>query len=104
MATESMVARIVEVERQCAEEIEKAEADSRKAIEERRKSLEAMKTREFGRIAADADDRRKKAVDEADRATEEELEATRSKLDAFLKDPDIAREIEERIVSILLAD
>lgn len=104
MATDSMVARIVEVERQCAEEIEKAEAESRKAIEEHRKSLEARKTLEFERIAADADTLRQKAVDEASRETEEELESTRNKLNEFLKNPDIAGEIEERIVSILLTD
>jgi DNA anti-recombination protein RmuC len=99
-----MVARIVEVERQCAQELEKAEADSRKAVEEHRKSLEDEKNREFERIAADADGRLQKAVDEANRAMEEELESTRNRQRHFLNDPDVTGEIEERILSILLAD
>lgn len=95
---------IVEIEKQCATEIEKAEADSKSAIEAHRKALEEKKVREFDLIAAEAQEKLQKAVEESKRASEEKLEYVRNDLKIFLENQDINREIEERIVSTILSD
>ena len=98
-----VITRIVEIEKQCAEEIEKAERDSKKMIEQYRLSLDKKKEKEFAAIISEGKERLAQAVKEADEQTRAEFVAADRENERFVQDPDLKQEIKEKIISILLS-
>jgi len=99
-----MIARIVEIERQCADELEKAEQAYREKIEAYRVAVEKRKARECARIVSEGDDRLAQAIEEEKKRAETGLQAARDDIERLYRDPSLDREIQEKIVSILLTD
>lgn len=97
-----MIARIVEVERQCADEVEKAERAWREKIETHRKTIEERKSRECARIVSEGEARLKEAVEEEKNKGEAALQMARGDIERLYRDPSLDRELQERIISILL--
>lgn len=99
---EDTISRIMEIEKQCADEVEQAEQAYRRKIEEHRKTVEKRKAEESARIVDEGKDRLAKAIEEAQKNTGEALHAAEGEMEKLDRDPSLEREIQERIVSILL--
>jgi len=97
-----MITRIVEIEKQCADEIEKAERACRQKIESHRGAVQERKARECARIVSEGDDRLAQAIEEAKKTAEAEFQAAQGDIERLYQDPSLDREIQEKIVSILL--
>lgn len=98
-----MITRIVEIEKQCADQVEKAEQAYREKIEAYRGAVEKRKAAECARIVSEGDDRLARTIEEAEKEAEVELQAARDDIERLYQDPSLDREIQEKIVSILLA-
>lgn len=99
---EDMITRIVEIEKQCADEIEKAEQACRQKIEAHKGAAQKKKTGEYARIVGEGNDRLAQAIEEAEKKTEAEFRAAQSDVERLYQDTLMDREIQEKIVSILL--
>jgi len=99
---ENMITRIVEIEKQCAQEIASAEQEYKKNIENHKRSLEDKKAQAFNTIAVEANTRLERLIEaEKSKAQAETLTAEDS-LGRLSKDVSTLETIKERIVSILL--
>jgi len=99
---DDMITRIVAIEKQCADEVEQAERDYRQKIEEHKRAAQKRKAAECARIVSEGDDRLARAIEEAGKKTEAEFRAAGSDIERLYQDPSLDREIQEKIVSILL--
>ena len=99
---EDMITRIVEIEKQCAGEIETAEREYRQRIEEHKGALEKRKAAECARIVSEGAGRLAQAIEETQKKTEAESKAAGGDIERLYQDPALDREIQEKIVSILL--
>ncbi len=99
---DDMITRIVEIEKQCADEVEKAEQECREKIEAHRGTVQKKKVGECARIVSEGDNRLARAVEEAQEKTEAEFKAAGGDIERLYQDPSLDREIQEKIVSVLL--
>jgi len=95
---ENVITRIVEVERECAQELDKAQSEYRKRVEAGKALIEETLSSRFSSITAEADEEFSKALKDAQRQADEELTAEKRPIG----DPDLDREVKEKIISILL--
>ena len=99
---DDMITRIVEIEKQCADEVEKAKQAYRKRIEAYKENVQEKKTRECTRIVSKSDTLLTQAIEAAKKKTEEESRAAQVDIERLYQDPSLNREIQEKVVSILL--
>jgi len=69
---DDMITRIVEIEKQCADEIEKAEQACREKIETHRRAAQERKAGECARIVSEDEAQLAQAIEAAKKKTEEE--------------------------------
>lgn len=98
-----VITRIVEIEKQCTEEIERAQRESKTAIDEHRLGLDERKEKEFAAIISAGNERLAQAIKEAEEQTREEFLAVDRENERLVGDPDLKKEIKEKIISILLS-
>ena len=98
-----VITRIVEIEKQCAEEIEKAQRDYKTTIDAYRLRLDERKEKEFAAIVSAGDEKLAQAIKEAGEQTRAEFIAADRENERLVQDPALKEEIKERIVSILLS-
>lgn len=99
---EDVIGRIVEIERQCAEGVEKAERESLLRVDTFRRELEEQKAEDTARIVAACNARLEKALDDARHHREEESLAEELENERILQDAELKDSIREMIVSIIL--
>jgi hypothetical protein len=99
---ENVIARIVEIEKQCAQDIDQAEQEYSEKIEAHRRTLEEKKAIESARIVETGNARLEQALAEAKRQTEAAYSAASRDHERLYQDPALIEEIKEKITSILL--
>jgi Zn-dependent M32 family carboxypeptidase len=99
---DNVITQIVEIEKQCAEEVEKAEREYEKKIETYKNTIEEKKAREFALIISEGNERLAHALEEAERQTEAAFSASTRNNEKLYQDPALNEEIKGNIVSILL--
>lgn len=99
---DEVITRIMEVERQCAADIEQAEAQYAKRIEEHKRILEEKKTKEYARITAAENIRLAQAVEREKKQAEDATAVLQRDGENRLQDPVMKEAIKEDIISILL--
>ncbi len=99
---ENVIARIMEIEKQCAQDIEQAELEYSEKIEAHRRTLEEKKAIEFARIVEAGNARLEQALAEAKRQTEAASLAASRDHERLYQDPALIEAIKEKVVSILL--
>jgi len=97
-----VITRIMEIERQCAADIEQAEAEHVRIIKEYKRILEEKKTKEHARIISAESSRLTQALEKAKEQTETVSAALRRDSESGLRDPVLKGAIKEDIISILL--
>jgi protein-tyrosine-phosphatase len=100
---ENVITRIIEVEKQCADEVEKAEQEYRQKIDAYKKTIEEKKAREFELIITAEKEKLTQALDEAKKKSEADAIAERRDDEQLYQDPALNEAIKEKILSILLA-
>lgn len=100
---DNIITRILEIEQQCAEEIQRTEQESRRKIEAHKQMLEEKKAGEIARLQADGNARVARAVEEARKRMESEAMAAVKEYEEWYQDKTLREEIKEKIRSILLA-
>lgn len=100
---ENVITRIVEIEKQCAEEIEKAQWESTNMIDAYRLTLEEKKEKEFAAIISAGNERLAQAIEEAKEQTRIESGAASKENERLVQDPELKKAIKEKILSILLS-
>jgi len=99
---EEVISRIMELEKQCADEVEEAEQASRRNIEARRKTIEEKKSGEYARILHENNELLTQATEEAKREIEAKFQAAEEEMERLRQDRSLAGEIREKILAILL--
>lgn len=99
---ENVITRIVEVEKECAQEVDKAERESRMTIEAHRETLEEKKAREFALIDKAGQERLSSALEEAKRTSEAETRAASGEYGRLHEDPELTETIQKKVLSLLL--
>ncbi|MBN2568361.1 MAG: hypothetical protein JXB42_02905 [Deltaproteobacteria bacterium] len=99
---ENVITQIVEIEKQCTEEVEKAEREYRKKIEEYKNTIEEKKEREIALIITKGNERLTLALEDAKKQTEAEFLASTRDNERLYQDRALNEEIKGEIVSILL--
>ncbi len=99
---DEVITRIMEVEKQCATDVQKAEADYPKNVEAHKRILEEKKSTERAGIAAAESARLKQAIDKAKKQIEMDSAAFRRDIESRFQDPALNRAVKENIISILL--
>ena len=100
---ENVITQIVEIEKQCAEEVEKAEQGYRNKIEVYKNTIGEKKAREVALIITEGNERLAQALEQAKKQTEAELLASTGDNEKLYQDQILNEEIKEKIVSILLS-
>ena len=100
---ENVITRIVEIEKQCAGEVEKAEREYREKIEVHKSVIEGKKAKEFALIITAGNERLSQALEEAKRQTEAASLAASTVHEGLYRDSALNEAIKEKVVSILLA-
>lgn len=101
---DAVITRIIEIEKQCAMEIEKASDVSSEKIEAHRRALLEKKEREQSRITAADDTRATQAIEALKKRTEAESLASGRDYESRFQDPALIETIKEKIVTILLTE
>jgi len=99
---ENMITRIVEVEKQCAQDIARAEQEYKKNIEDHKRALEDTKAQAFSDIADESATRLERLIEDARSKAQAETLTAEDSLVRLSKDVSTLETIKERIVSILL--
>jgi protein-tyrosine-phosphatase len=99
---DNVITRILDVEKECAEEVEKAEREYRQKIEAYKKELEEKKAREFDLIIAAGNEKLSQALETAKRKAESEFITLKRESERLYQDPTLTDAIKEKILSILL--
>lgn len=100
---DNVIARIIDVEKECAEEVEKAELEYRQNIEAHKKVLEEKKAREFDLIIAAGKEKLTETIDTAKKQADIEFTALQQESEGLYKDRALNETIKEKVLSILLA-
>ena len=99
---DEVIARIIEVERQCAEAIEQAEAESLRRIEEHQRACEAKKQEERLKIIASENIRRTRTISEAKQSIQQQSADALKDTERLFADPHLQARLKEEIINILL--
>jgi len=98
-----VIARIVEVEKQCTEEIENAQREYTKKVEAYRHTLEEKKQKEFAAIISAGNERLAQALAEVEEQARREFVDADRENELLVADVKIKEAIKEKIVSILIS-
>jgi len=99
----NVITRIVEIEKQCAEEIDKAQRESTNKIDAHRLALEEKKENEFAAIIFAGNERLAQALEEAKEETRIESITADREIERLVQNQELKETIKEKIVSILLS-
>lgn len=99
---DEVITRILEIERQCASDIEQTRLECEKNIEARKRTLEEKISLEKNQIRVTENSRLTRAVGEAKKLTEAASAALQRDCERSFHDPVLAETIKEDIISILL--
>lgn len=99
---ENVITRIVEIEKQCAQDIANAEHEFKKRIENHKRTLEEKKEQTFNDIAAESNARLARVLEEAKRKTQADSLAAKDSFDRLYQDSSLRDAIKDKIISILL--
>jgi intein-encoded DNA endonuclease-like protein len=99
---DEVITGIMEMERQCSTDVEQAEAEYSKKIEEHKHILEEKKTKEHAQIISAESTRLTQAIEKTKREIEAVSAAFRRDSESRLQDPVLNEAIKEDIISILL--
>lgn len=99
---DEVITRIMEIERQCSDDVEKAEAEYSKNIELHKQVLEEKKTKEHARITSAQSARLTEAIENTKREIEAASTAFKRDSESRFQDPLLKEAIKEEIISILL--
>ncbi len=99
---ESVITRIIDIEKESADRIEEARTACRKNIEARRRALQEEKERDLAQITAQENARLADAVQKLNKQTEESSEAEIRDFETIFQDDAKIAAIKEKIVSLLL--
>lgn len=99
---DDVIARIVDIERQCSADIEEARIASEKKIADHKRMIEEKKARERAGMISAENTRLTKSVEEAKKQIEDSSAAIRSDRDKLFHDPVLNERIKQDIISILL--
>jgi len=99
---ETAITKILEVEKECAEKIEKAEGEYRQKIEAHKKELQEKKLREFDLIITAGNEKLQEALDSAKEQAESAFITLRRDSEKLYQDPALTDTIKETVLSILL--
>jgi hypothetical protein len=99
---DEVITRIVEIERQCAADVEQAELESAKKIEAHQRLLEEKILRDRTLITSAENSRLTRAVEEARKQIEAASAAFRKDIENLYQNPILIEAIKKDIISILL--
>lgn len=99
---DGVITSVLEIERQSAREIERAEETYRKNIEGHRRTLEEKKEKEHAQIISAENSRLTQNLQELNKQTEEAFLAAARDFENRFNDPALVEAIKEKIVAILL--
>ncbi len=99
---ENVITRIVKIEKQGSEEVEKSELEYRKKIDAHKGVLEEKKTRECALIIAAGNQRLEQAITEAKKHLEAKRSEAISDNKKLYQDSSLNEAIKEKLISILL--
>jgi hypothetical protein len=99
---DTVITRIIEIEREAAMDIQRAEDTSRQNIEAHRRALEEEKERVRANIISTENSRLTQAAYEAKSKTEATSAHLRKDWESLFQDPALNEAIKEDIISILL--
>ena len=99
---DTVITRIIEIEKQSAADIERAEDAYRKNIEAHQRTLEENKERAHAQIISTENDRLKQALSELNKRTEEASLTSAREDEIHFQNPALIEAIKEKIVAILL--
>lgn len=100
---DTVMTKILEVEKECAGKVDKAERECRQNIEAYKKAIEEKKSREFDLIIAAGNEKLKEALDRAKKQAESESIALQRDSERLYQDRELTDAVKEKILSILLA-
>jgi len=99
---DTVVSRIIEIEKQSAANVERAENAYRKNIEAHRRNLEEKKERAHTQIISTENARLTQALSELNKRIEESYAAMAGDYETRFHDRTLVEAVKEKIVSILL--
>jgi len=99
---ETVITRIIEIEKQSAMDVERAEDAYRKNIEAHRRNLEEEKERTHAQIISTENARLKQTLNELNKRTEDGSLAAARDYELRFQDPALVEAVKEKIVAILL--
>lgn len=99
---DEVIARIVEIERQCSAQVEQARLEYTENIKNHKRILEEKKNGEFARIISDEKARLTKAVEEAKKQNALDYATLRQDNERVFQDKSLQEAVKEDIMSILL--
>ncbi|MGC9194020.1 MAG: hypothetical protein ACP5IL_01035 [Syntrophobacteraceae bacterium] len=99
---DDVVARIMEIERQCRAEVEQAELECAKRIDAYKRLLEEKRVAEHTRILSSENSRLTQALEEAKKRAEAASLAFRMDSETLFNDPALKKKAKRKIISILL--
>ncbi len=99
---DEVITRIMEIEKQCASDVEQAEAEYLKKIKEYKNILEEKKTKEHARIISAESTRLTQAIEKTKKEIETASAAFKRDSENRFQDPLLKEAIKEEIISILL--
>ena len=100
---EDLIARVVGVERLCAEAVSKAEKDVEERLAAHALILAERRTSEFAAITAAASEKLARSIESAWRQVAEDLAAVRKSNELIGQDKSLHETIKQKIVTMLLA-
>lgn len=101
---DAVITRIIEIEKQCAMEIKRAEDVSRERIEAHKRDLKEKREQEYARIRAAEDARASRAIEALKKQTEAAFSAACRNDESRFQDPAVTEAIQEKILTILLTE
>ena len=99
---DEVITRIMEIEKQCASDVEQAEAQYLKKIKEYKNVLEEKKTKELVRITSAQNAILNQAIEKTKKEIEAASAAFKRDSESRFQDPHMKEAIKEEIISILL--
>ncbi len=99
---ESVITRIIDIEKRSAARIEEARTACHNNIDARRRALEEEKERAHAQISAQENTRLTQAVQELNKKTEEASQAELRDFETIFQDDSKIAAVKEKIISILL--
>ncbi|MBN2466756.1 MAG: hypothetical protein JXD19_01280 [Deltaproteobacteria bacterium] len=99
---ENVITRVVETEKQCSGEVEKAEQEYREKIEAHKNAIEKRKEKKFALIISAGNEKLEQALQEGTKQTEAASLAARKVHEGLYRNTEFKEAIKEKVVSILL--